>query len=99
MPTHLWIFGILHLLSCVSSIGPLRYSGNSRYTGNIYTNKKRDCNIAVPRTEALVLPLHPNKQHYSPLRMYNYARKVAYNTYKTYSSKRSEYECKITNII
>ena len=30
--------------------------------------KKRDCTVAVPLNEALVLPLHPNKQHRSPRR-------------------------------
>ena len=30
--------------------------------------KKRDCTVAVPLLEALVLPLHPNKQHRSPRR-------------------------------
>ena len=30
---------------------------------SIYTNKKRDCNLAVPLIEALALPLLPNKQH------------------------------------
>ena len=32
--------------------------------------KKRDCNLAVPLTQALVLPSIPNKQHRSPRRMY-----------------------------
>ena len=26
----------------------------------VYTNKKRDCNLAVPHSEALVLPSNPN---------------------------------------
>ena len=30
--------------------------------------KKRDCTVAVPLFEALVLPLIPNKQHRSPRR-------------------------------
>ena len=34
----------------------------------IYIQKKRDCTVAVPLNEALVLPLHPNKQHRSPRR-------------------------------
>ena len=32
------------------------------------TQKKRDCTVAVPHFEALVLPLYPNKQHRSPRR-------------------------------
>ena len=35
---------------------------NSRHT------KKRDCTVAVPLIEALVLPYLPNKQHRSPRR-------------------------------
>jgi len=37
----------------------------------IHANKKRDCNLAVPHSEALVLPSIPNKQHRDPLRMYS----------------------------
>lgn len=33
--------------------------------------KKRDCTAAVPLTEALVLPVNPNKQHESTLNMYD----------------------------
>ena len=33
-----------------------------------FITKKRDCTVAVPLSEALVLPLYPNKQHRSPRR-------------------------------
>ena len=48
-------------------------------------NKKRDCNVAVPLLKALVLPSIPNKQHWSPRRMYICTRKCVYMIIHTMS--------------
>ena len=38
------------------------------YSCLLSIQKKRDCTVAVPHFEALVLPIIPNKQHRSPRR-------------------------------
>ena len=45
---------------------------NLYYASVIYDTKKRDRTVAVPLLEALVLPLHPNKQHRVHADMYNH---------------------------
>jgi len=46
----------------------------------VYT-KKAGYNVAVPLVKALVLPSIPNKQHWSPRRMYIYTKNVYENTH------------------